>query len=353
MKIILLLLSLFFYCLAGDLDAICKSCHPDIYNEYLNSSHSKSSLNDDELHFAFWQIHPNKQTQNYTCKECHAPQDGIKSISCIDCHQISNIENGKNFNHNKLISKEKYFFGADANQKGLIKSFQKNDSLFGLFSNSSGSPFHTIDYSNQNFYDGKMCMGCHSHNTNANNIDACRMNPNQTSEQNCITCHMPQVKGSTTSIKSTKTHAFHGFAGIYNKSNLLQKYFDINIKKQPSGIAIMLHNQSPHDLTLHPSRVGVLRIKINNQIKKELTFEKVFSKNGVKSASWDADRSTTNVLMANERKIIQFQNGFKKGDFIEVEFFILPISKENLNKLKIKNQKFLKPIIIGRANLQY
>ena len=31
-------------------------------------------------------------------------------------------------------------------------------------------------------------------------------------ETNCISCHMPKIAGSATSIKITKEHRFHGFA---------------------------------------------------------------------------------------------------------------------------------------------
>lgn len=92
----------------------CKGCHPIIYAEFNQSAHRKSSIYEDKIHKAIWDIHPNKAKNKYTCNECHTPSDSritnalakgnkaipIKdtiqtqeAISCVYCHSI------KVFNH--------------------------------------------------------------------------------------------------------------------------------------------------------------------------------------------------------------------------------------------------------------
>lgn len=39
----------------------CKSCHPTIYSEFYGSSHRKSSIYEDPIHKAVWDIHPLKE----------------------------------------------------------------------------------------------------------------------------------------------------------------------------------------------------------------------------------------------------------------------------------------------------
>lgn len=330
-------------------DTACKSCHQIIYDEFYSSMHSKSSLSKNELHNAIWQNHPNAASQNYTCKKCHTPTDA-NGISCIDCHQIETIAHANQSNTNNLTAKEKYFFGADANQKGSVKTFEKQNSFFGLFSGPSGSPYHTIDYSNQNFYDGQVCAGCHSHNKNEQNITLCEMKSQNNTKQNCITCHMPQIKGSATSIKITKTHAFHGFAGIYNKPQLLEKYIELKL----NGDNVSLKNLAPHDLTLQPLRVGILQVKINNKIVFEKKFEKIFGKNSRPSNSAEANEIlNNNIIKGGETAIFRLQPKPKQNDLVEATFGVFSGDPKIATKLKIKNDIFKDFKILSKISKKY
>ncbi len=78
-----------------------------------------------------------------------------------------------------------------------------------------------VDYRIEDFYNGKgSAWGCHSHKENSLGFTICKTDEKgaKDKEQNCITCHMPQVKGSATNIRVSQTHAFHGFAGAINRS---------------------------------------------------------------------------------------------------------------------------------------
>jgi len=344
MQLIKLFIILFFnlQLFASDPDNTCKSCHLNIYTEYYGSLHSKSSPKDDEIHKAVWDKHPNKQKNDYTCKECHTPNDIEKSISCVDCHKISSIKEDKIHNHNIRTPKEKYLYSADITQKGKIKEFKKDDSFMGLFSKSSGSPYHTIDYSNQDFYDGKMCMGCHSHNQNKQNIDSCRVSFDKNSSQNnCITCHMPQVNGSATSIKISKTHAYHGFAGVHNAPQMLAKHLEIKIIKIENGFEVFLHNSSPHPFLLQPLRIAMLNIKINNKKQPPIIFARILGDNKNQPAMpWNATKVLSDTMLkANETRTFQFSEKLKNGDMIEVSFGFFSVNPKVKEKLSLQNNK--------------
>lgn len=327
---------------ASNSDNTCKSCHLNIYTEYYSSVHSKSSTKDDEIHKAVWDKHPNKQKNDYTCKECHTPNEVEKSISCVDCHKISSIKEDKIHNHNIRTTKEKYFYSADIAQKGKVKKFKKDDGFMGLFSTSSGSPYHMIDYSSQDFYDGKICMGCHSHNQNKQNIDSCRVFfENNNSKKNCITCHMPQIKGSSTSIKITQTHAYHGFSGVHNAPQMLAKYLEIKISQTKKSFVVSLHNASPHPFLLQPLRVAMLNIKINSKKLSPIIFARVLGDDENKLAMpWNATKVLSDTMLkADEYKIFQFDEKLKMGDEIEAEFGFFAVNPKMKEKLELHNNK--------------
>ncbi len=48
-----------------------------------------------------------------------------------------------------------------------IVEYKKESSWFGLSTKVTGSPYHDVDYRNEIFYNGKVCMGCHSHKENS------------------------------------------------------------------------------------------------------------------------------------------------------------------------------------------
>ena len=109
MKILLLVILLIIELNANDYikSNTCKACHPTIYGEFYNSSHRKSSIHEDPIHKAVWDLHPNKLNDKYTCAKCHTPTDlklltNLKenkkalplknevqtqeAISCVYCH---------------------------------------------------------------------------------------------------------------------------------------------------------------------------------------------------------------------------------------------------------------------------
>jgi len=195
-------------------------------------------------------------------------------------------------------------------------------------------------------------MGCHSHKQNAHKFNVCTtdMKGAKNKNSNCITCHMPKVKGSATTIRESKTHAFHGFAGIRNSPKKLAKYIDISYKKQDNGFDIIIHNKAPHNLLTHPLRVIQLKTKLkrNGKIKelKTNTFIKVIGTNNKPSMPWLATQIIKdNMIKANEKRVISFNTKLQKGDEIEAILGYYIVNPKAVKKLGLENEKELSEFI--------
>jgi hypothetical protein len=346
----------------------CKACHPTIYSEFYDSSHRKSSIHEDPIHKAVWDLHPNKQKEAYTCAKCHTPTDlkllenlknGEKAlplnnevqtqeaISCVYCHSIKSIEEHSKVNDNILTSENKVFYSANEENRNVKnKEYKDEVSLFGIMKKKSGSPFHTIDYSNKDFYTGKMCMGCHQKLQNDNNFDLCRvdMKGAQDEETNCITCHMPKIKGTATSIKITKTHRFHGFATASNNQDLLAKYVKVAFKQKASGFEVSVKNESTHNLFLQPLRLAQLRVNIMRGVKiiklDPIPFMRIIGKDGKPTMPWLANSEVkNNMIKANEKRVLKYDFKLEENDKVEAIFGYYRVNPKMLKKLKLEDDE--------------
>ncbi len=330
----------------------CKGCHPTIYNEYYGSAHRKSSIYEDAAHKGIWDKHPNKAKNKYTCAKCHTPTDTRviealenekdavpnndhlqtqEAVSCIYCHSIKSIESHtKRYNSNvmeKQQNKRPLLYSVDKNNQNKKVIYKEKTSFFGMFKSTTGSPYHDIDYTNKDYYNGQMCMGCHSHFKNNQNVDICNTGQDGVSanESNCISCHMPMVKGSATTIKITKKHAFHGFAGSRNHQNLVAKYLEINYEKTNNGFNIILKNKAPHKLFIQTLRMAQMDVNVKSdgktKVLKSMQFAQTIGKDGVEVMPWLATEVLSDTMLkANETRVIKYNTQIKSGDEIEVVF---------------------------------
>jgi len=360
---ILLILSTFLIFLNGiDLKS-CKACHPIIYSEFEDSMHNKSSIQDDKIHKAVWKKHPLSAKGEYKCAKCHSPnikmentQHGVNGITCITCHSIKSIKEHVESNENVYETKDKLLYSAQKGKENQKVIYKIESSWFGLVKRVKGSPYHDIDYRNKIFYTGEVCMGCHSHKKNSKGLDVCRTDSKgaKSKKSNCITCHMPKIKGSATTIRISDKHAFHGFAGLFNSPKLLSKYINLDYKISDRGFKISIENKAPHNLLLHPLRVLKLKTTIYRNGKKiqlkEYNFKRVIgtSKNKKASMPWLADAIIKDsTIKADETRVISFNTKLQKGDEVEVSlgFNILnPKVAKRFNLEKDKTLTEFKPI---------
>ena len=354
-RLLTLLLLLLSQSFATDLNT-CKGCHPVIYNEFQESFHKKSTVKEDKVHKAVWDKHPAKKKDNYKCAKCHAPEETKanthQGITCISCHAITAIENHPKANKNVYETKDKTLYSAQKGMEDKKVVYKEKSSWFGLVKETTGSPYHDVDYRNKDFYTGKMCMGCHSHKQNGKGFDVCRtdMKGAESKESNCISCHMPKVQGSATTIRESKTHAFHGFAGVRNAPEMLAKYVKLSYEKSKNGFKIHIENKAPHNLLTHPLRVVQLKTTLKREGKKETlkteTFVKVIGTENKPSMPWLATQVVKdNMIKANEKREVVFEKELQSGDEIETILGYYVVNPKAASKLGLENEKELTSFI--------
>jgi len=345
-----------FTSLYGLENTTCKKCHPVIFQEYQNSMHAKASVFKDPVHKAVWDRHPAKAKENYKCARCHTPADHQLSqtkgmpkpnmvqmnepVSCQSCHTIENIEKHATANRNIYNTQSKYFYSADTSRKGQKLIFTEKKRFFGLLTETTGSPYHDIDYSNENYYNGSMCLGCHDHKKNAKGFAVCDMQIKQgDSKETCISCHMTQVQGSLANQKQSLTHAFHG-ASIHTKPVDLSPYVKLSFEQTNEGFAVTIGNEATHTLFPQPLRLSQLRITIERNGQETaltpVSFQRIIGTEGKPSMPWTATEVIKdNTIKALEKRRITFKQKLQKGDVVTARFGYYIVNPKAAKKLDI------------------
>ena len=359
-KLILLFLTLTISLFAAANESkICQKCHPIIYNEYFDSSHRKSSIYNNPIHKAFWDKHP-KDEKGYTCAKCHSPSDlksvkeGIveenftqanEPISCVYCHTIKDVNEGEMSNTNISTGEKKEFFTAELSKKGSKKAeYETESSWFGLVKTSKSSPYHKIDYNNENYYNGNVCMGCHSHTNNEHGFDTAMLDAmiNKDDKNTCVTCHMPQVIGTKVTINETKTHAYHGIAGIYHMNKEMGKYIDFKVTKNANGFMVSVVNKSNHALFGQALRQGTLKVSIERGTKEikldPFIFTRILSKDGKEAMPWQANGTLKDTLVYAKRDI-NFNEKLLKGDTLILSIGVQLLTQKGAKQLDLQDNK--------------
>ncbi len=346
------LLILMLTSLSANENKVCQKCHPLIYKEYYSSIHRKSSLPNDTIYKALYAKEV-KNTTKEECSRCHAPsaktQKDAKEapISCIYCHTIKDVQESDMANHNVLSGKKRDFYTAEAGKRNEAKvKYETTSSFFGLIKRSKNSPYHQIEYNNENYYNGNVCMGCHSHVNNAHDFDIIMLDAyiDKKDKHTCISCHMPQVMGSKTTLRDTKTHAFHGIAGIYKLSESLGKYIDFSVEKNANGFTVHITNQANHALFGQAYREGILLVSIERDSKnielKPFVFSRTFGKDGKGTMPFEATEVLKDTLIY-AKKNIHYDTALQKGDKVTLTLGFRLISKEAAKALELKNSAAL------------
>lgn len=354
MKILLYLMAIMSLMLANvhkDADtASCKKCHPTITKEFEESMHKHSSIYNDKIHKAVWDLHPAKAKGDYKCSKCHTPnaktkEEQTQGITCLTCHTIKSITKDSKSNINNYNGEKKSFYSAEVGREKEKVVYKTTTSWWGN-KTTVGSAYHDIDYTNKDFYTGNVCMGCHSHKQNSNQFDVCRIEEDgaKNEKENCITCHMPKIEGSATTVRISQKHSFHGFSGARKNSKMLAKYVDIDFVKNSKGFKITVENKAPHNLLTHPLRVVKLKTNIFRDSKKiELkthTFVKIIGTDSKPTMPWLATEVVKDTMIkAKEKRVIDFEENLKSGDKIEVILGFYVVNPKALKKLNLEGDK--------------
>ena len=326
----------------------CKACHTQIYDEFTGSMHANSTPQKDPIHKAVWDKHPqNTKQERYGCGKCHTPAannlDAMKTkgqkampmsdnethqagISCAYCHRIKAIEHNPKHNTNIMTKTEKNYFGT--------------------LEDHIESPYHGIvSEGNEHMQNGNVCIGCHSHKMNKHKLNVCSTNiDNEMDGANCVSCHMPKVKGSVSNMKERKEHTFHGFAGSHFHSDMLTKYVDISLLRQIDNFIVNIDNRTSHALLLHPLRTAVLKVSITRDSKttklKDEVFVRVIGHNGKPAMPWAASTTLKDTMIkANEKRSVKYDFKILHGDKIDVVLGWFLVNPKAVKKLGLQNEK--------------
>jgi hypothetical protein len=319
----------------------CNECHEKIYEEYQSSFHAKGYFND-TLHR---KIADKVSTKKYSCARCHMPMaDNLKelmngearpnksnkthtdAVSCYFCHTIAYVKTAHKFNINtKARQAENY-----------------KPTLYGRLHNPDDSDKHSS--ASNPVYAKKVCMGCHSHKRNDNNVTIFRAmqgKGNHRKEQDsigCIQCHMPEISGGAEKMdkKARGQHASHKFLGIHDVE-FRKTGVDMNISTANKKLTITLTNKMEHPLIIQPARAKFLKITINRAEKtvwqnydKEPSedqqgyFAYSFKQDGKKTIiPAHATEGHTYNLEAKETKVLEYATpSLQKSDKITVRLYV-------------------------------
>jgi len=353
MKILIYILALSSLLLANAEDtASCKKCHPTIAAEFASSMHKKSSIYEDKVHKAVWDKHPAKAKGNYNCAECHTPNASSQEVShegitCISCHTIKSVEKHAARNKNINTTDKHTLFSAEKGRKSEVIKYKITTSWWGK-KTTVGSAYHDIDYSNKEYYTGETCMGCHSHKQNSHQFDVCRTDDAgaKNEKENCITCHMPKIGGTATTVRLSETHAYHGFAGARVEPRMLAKYVIFDLKKTTKGFEVTVENKAPHELMTHPLRVVQLKATLIRGTKhtalKTHSFARTIGTQGKPSMPWLATEVVSNNMIGSkEKRVVSFDEKLKSGDKVELVIGFYVVNPKVLKKLNLQDDKEL------------
>jgi hypothetical protein len=339
----------------------CNECHEKIYEEYQSSQHSKGYFND-ELHR---KIADSVSTDKYECATCHMPMaNNIKdllegkarpnksnkthtdAISCYFCHTIAYVRNSHKFNINTKARQAKNY----------------KPTLYGRLVNPDDSDKHSS--TSNPVYAKKVCMGCHSHKLNDNNVTIFRAMEGKQDSESCIKCHMPELEGGAEKMdkRARGQHASHKFLGIYDKE-FRATGIDINISNTMNSIEIKLTNKMDHPLIAQAARVKYLELKVlrddkviwknykdNPREDKKVCFEYEFKGKGGKKIIIPAtatDHLRVNNLNARESKTFTYEDlKLKKGDTIQASMYVQFAKSDCQKVIKLDDEKYKKSHLI-------
>ena len=338
----------------------CNECHEKIYEEYQTSAHSKSYFND-ELHR---KIANKVDAKKYACATCHMPmannlKDLIEgkarpdknnkthtdAISCYFCHTIAYVKKAHKYNLNVKARQAENF----------------KPTLYGRLVNAEDSDKHSS--SKNPIYGQKVCMGCHSHKLNDNNVTIFRAMSEKQNSLKCIECHMPEISGGAEKIdKRTRgEHASHRFLGIHDKE-FRATGLDINISTTTDTINVRLTNKMGHPLIVQPSRVKYLELKLlrdgkeiwKNYKEKPQEDEKAFFEYRFKDKEGKkiiipatAYSSEMNNLNMKESRLLNYKGiKLKKGDVIKATMFVRFAKQDCQLVVKLEDEKYNKSHIL-------
>ncbi len=255
----------------------CKNCHKEIYNEWFNSRHARSTPDNNILFANIYRLSQDDtkgQTKLY-CIRCHAPVSQINSdfdlklditnegVTCDICHSITDLsDHADNWPNIYEPGKVKLGPNRDVTPKG-----------------------HSAVYSDL-FENSRLCSGCHGDmldipgTRSCGNLTICDTDSEWQKTKfagegkSCVNCHMTGVS-KTIATEINESHTKHDFSGAYSPA-MLQKAvgLDLNVKVFEGEIiaSIEIVNDSAAHLLPSgpPARMIFLKVTAQDQNNQEV-----------------------------------------------------------------------------------
>jgi len=342
----------------------CNECHEKIYEEFQSSMHAKGYFND-TLHR---KIADKVDGKTYGCARCHMPMaDNLKdlisgkarpdksnkthsdAVSCYFCHTIAYVKTAHKFNINTKARQAKNY----------------KPTLYGRLHNPDDSDKHSS--ASNPIYAKKVCMGCHSHKLNDNNVTIFRAMEKKQDSIGCIKCHMPEIEGGAEKMdkRARGHHASHKFLGIHDPE-FRKTGVDINLSIQPKTLKVTLTNKMEHPLIIQPARAKFLTVNITRG-------EKSLWKNYKRSPREDpqgyfafsftedakkviipahATEGTVHNLNAKEREVLTYAVPLlQKGDRITVSLEVQLAKSDCARVIDLQDTNLTEPLLIKQVTL--
>ena len=343
----------------------CSECHSEIYEEYQSSFHAKGYFND-----ALHRDIANRVSQTkYTCAYCHMPMaDNLKSlvtgqarpnpqnpthtdaISCYFCHTIAYVKKAHHWNENILSKQAK---GYKPTLYGTLQEPEKN---------TKHSSVHNPLYTKQ------VCIGCHGHKRNENNVTLFWSGSKQEGSLGCIKCHMPLVSGGAEKMnKALRTHhRSHHFLGIHDKT-FRKKGVKMELTLEGRVLAVTLENKMGHPLIIQPARakfVGVRLLREKKVIWTNHADDPIQNAQGYFSIDFEkahqavilpnhATSKEEHNLQAKEKRVLHYTlPPLKRGDEIEVGLYLFLAKPQCATLLEPQTRHLMEPESIKISHLK-
>jgi len=255
--------------------SVCKSCHEDIFAQWSESMHAKSTALRDPIHELLYrqevgdpraegQIH--RASGRYpVCLNCHAPnaaKDQVtkldakdayaEGVNCVACHQISGYKGVRRPEGGLRLGIMAYETSSDTLQGATGFPFDKTRAdqkgnphlptgeldAFGVVIQAAlplaGNP--------RMLRSSELCLGCHDTRPNPQGVPLCDTGDEirgSGSEVTCQSCHMPIADGT----------ASHSMGGGHDPA-MLRRAVQMHVEVEPNGDGVTAHvvmqNQLPH-----------------------------------------------------------------------------------------------------------
>lgn len=347
----------------------CKGCHGQVYDEWAESMHSRAHHDKDPIFGSMRALRIKKQGAQIAdqCVQCHNPRSpdqpdepaGKVGVSCAACHLVKQVHLQEGKVGVQTLSYDET--GAMHSARALP---------------GDASPVHLMGAPLAGMQDGvTLCLACHNQTKSASGAPACTTGPEYMSaatrladgEKTCVSCHMPEVKGSAGAVSDRPTHRSHNFNGPHrawyqDDTSGLAQAVEVSSSFQDNELRVELTNKSGHALPSgFPGRMMILKVdgvdaqgeltwhnfKVNAMKEApESVFNKVYhDKQGEPVPAAFADKLVSDTrLKPDEQRALTFD---VPAEVVEVRvkllYFLLPPPLSDT--LGISDQPEAKPVV--------